>query len=141
MPAGLRAGSVRFELPETLRADVAGQVCLDQGEAASSAFLGSLEQYGLTQGGKPTPGGISLTYYRPGEESLLAMGPEFACRIGITRGHLGGAWRAVAIALLFAAGVALSAWLLGRSRAAARRAGWRSPWRAWRSSTRWRGAC
>ena len=93
-------------------ADVAGQVCLDQGDGASSAFLGSLEQCGLTQGGKPTPGGVSLAYYRPGEESLLAMAPEVARRIGFTRGHLGGAWRAVAIVILFAAGVALSAWLL-----------------------------
>ena len=47
------------------------------------------------------------------------MLPVIAQRIGRTRGHLGGAWRGVAVLLLFAVGVGLSVWLLvGLARAA-----------------------
>ena len=65
-----------------------------------------------------------MAYYRPGEERLISILPEVARRIGRTRGHLGGAWRGVAILVLFGGAVGLSAWLLvglARGRARPRR--------------------
>ena len=53
-----------------------------------------------------------MNYYRPGTESLLGLAPVIAQRIGLTRGHTGGAWRGVAVVLLFVAGVGLAAFVL-----------------------------
>ena len=50
-------------------------------------------------------GGISMAYYRPGEERLISMVPVIAQRIGRTRGMLGGTWRAVTVVLLLVGSV------------------------------------
>ena len=70
-----------------------------QGPGGGAAVLGSLAQTGLQLDGKPAQGAISMSYYRPGAESLLGLAPVIAQRIGLTRGHTGGAWRGVAIVL------------------------------------------
>ena len=110
--AGLRAGAVRFELPRKLGGDLRGRVCLAQGAGGTAAVRGSLTQHGLTIDGRQSPGGITMTYYRPGTESLIALAPVIAQRIGLTRGHFGGAWRGLAILLCFGAGLVAGAWLL-----------------------------
>jgi hypothetical protein len=109
---GVRARAVRFELPRTLAEDAVGRVCVKQGPGGSAAFLGSLEQPGLRLDGRPAKGAISMSYYRPGSESLLALAPVIAQRIGLTRGHFGGAWRGIAILLCFAAGLGIAAFVL-----------------------------
>ncbi len=53
-----------------------------------------------------------MNYYRPGAESLLGLAPVIAERIGLTRGHFGGAWRGLAIVLLLAAGMGIAAFVL-----------------------------
>jgi len=109
---GVRARSVRFELRRTLAGDAVGQVCVRQGPGGGASVIGSLAQTGLQLDGKPAQGAISMSYYRPGSESLLGLAPVIAQRIGLTRGHTGGAWRGVAVVLLFVAGVGLAAFVL-----------------------------
>ncbi len=110
--AGVRARAVRFELPRTLVDDAVGRVCVKQGAGGSASFLGSLDQIGLRLDGHPAKGAITMSYYRPGSESLLGLAPVIAQRIGLTRGHLGGAWRGIAILLCFAAGLGIAAFAL-----------------------------
>ena len=109
---GVRARAVRFELPRTLADDAPGRVCVQQGPGASASFLGSLEKPGLTLDGRPAKGAVTMSYYRPGSESLLGLAPVIAQRIGLTRGHSGGGWRGIAILLCFAAGISLAAFAL-----------------------------
>jgi hypothetical protein len=106
---GLRARAVRFELPRTLTEDAVGRICVRQGPGGSAAFLGSLEKTGLRLDTREAEGAVSLSYYRAGSESLLSLVPVIAERIGLTRGHFGGAWRGIAILLCFAAGLGLAA--------------------------------
>jgi 4-amino-4-deoxy-L-arabinose transferase-like glycosyltransferase len=103
---------VRFELPRTLEDDAQGGVCVKQGPGGRAAFLGSLDHAGLQVDGRYAKGAVTMSYYRPGAESLIALMPVIAQRIGLTRGHFGGAWRGIAIVLLFVAGVALAAFVL-----------------------------
>ena len=102
------SGWARFELASPPRSDVEGEVCFE-GEPAT--LRGDLAKSGLERNGATVPGAVTLAYFRPGSERLVSIVPEIARRIGRTRGHLGGAWRAPAILVLFAAAVALSAWL------------------------------
>ena len=53
-----------------------------------------------------------MSYYRPGSESLIGLAPVIAQRIGLTRGHTGGAWRGIAVLLCFFAGMGLAAFVL-----------------------------
>ena len=75
-------------------------------------LLGDRSNPGLTVAGKPAPGALALTFYRPGKETAAQMIPVVAERIGRMRGAFGGAWRLPAIVLLLAGGLALTAWLL-----------------------------
>ncbi len=107
-----RGRSTRFELPRRLGRDVFGSVCLRHGGGAPIALRGSLEKPGLTVDGAIVPGAISLAYYRPGRERLIAMVPVVAQRIGRTWGRFGGPGRAVGAAIFFLAGLALAGWAL-----------------------------
>jgi Predicted membrane protein (DUF2142) len=108
----VRARWTRFTLPQALPRDVLGQVCLRQGRGERHAVMGSIDKRGLELDGQIVNGGITIAYYRPGEERLVSMLPEIARRIGRTRGQLGGAWRGSAIVVLFGVAVGLSGWLL-----------------------------
>ena len=119
----VRARATRFTLPSTLKADVLGSVCLHQNPGHTALVLGAGDKRGLELDGRIVPGAITMAYYRPGRERLISLLPEIARRIGRTRGHLGGAWRGVAVLGLFGLAVGLSVWLLvGLARGRARRA-------------------
>ena len=115
----------------TLPRDVLAQVCLRQLRGTRRRVLGSKRQdAGSSSTAGSSRGAISMAYYRPGEERLISMLPEIARRIGRTRGHLGGAWRGVAVLVLFGGAVGLSAWLLvGLARGGAAAPG-RASWSA-----------
>jgi hypothetical protein len=120
----VRARATRFTLPRPLAADVIGTVCLRQGRGPTATLLGSTEKRGLEVNARIVPGAISMAYYRPGRERLISILPEVARRIGRTRGQLGGAWRGIAVIVLFGASVTLAGWLLtglARDRARGRR--------------------
>ena len=107
--------------PRTIDHDVGGSVCLIQGRGPTARVLGDPEKKGMTVNDLIVAGGISMAYYRPGEERLISMVPVVAQRIGRTRGMLGGTWRAVTVVLLLVASVGLAAWgmrrlLRGRTR-------------------------
>ena len=87
----------------------------------TALVLGASDKRGLELDGKIAPGAISMAYYRPGSERLISMLPVIAQRIGRTRGHLGGAWRGVAVLVLFGVGVGCPRGCWSASRAGARR--------------------
>jgi Predicted membrane protein (DUF2142) len=109
-PKTVRARATRFVFPRTIDHDVGGSVCLIQGRGPTARVLGDSEKKGMTVNDLIVAGGISMAYYRPGEERLISMVPVVAQRIGRTRGLLGGTWRAVTVVLLLVASVGLAAW-------------------------------
>ena len=107
------SGGPRFRLDRTLARDIAGAgLPARRRRAARAAARRPLEDSGLTVDGEPAQGGLTLVYYRAGEERLIAMLPTVAQRIGRIRGRLGGAWRAIAVIVLLIASAGLAAWTM-----------------------------
>jgi hypothetical protein len=63
----------------------------------------------------PIPGAVRLDYLRSGRESWWAYAPAVAQHIGFGRGTWGGAWVAIAIALLVLTATAAAVRELSRS--------------------------
>jgi 4-amino-4-deoxy-L-arabinose transferase-like glycosyltransferase len=114
------ASSVRFSLPEVVAHETSARLCIHSKSGPPLDMIGAMGrqsapdiQIGLTQNGALQPkGGISTNYYRDGKESLLALAPTIAERIGRVRGATGGPWRGVAILILTLAGIGLAAWVV-----------------------------
>ena len=117
---GCGAGGALRARPHVAGRRVRPRLC-GQGPGGGAAFLGSLAHSGLRLDGREAKGAASMSYYRPGSESLIGLAPVIAQRIGLTRGHTGGAWRGIAILLCFAAGMGLAAFVLLAARARPRR--------------------
>ena len=113
-----RGGWARFEFATPTPNAPASSVCIENLSAYPSVILrGSLAGAGVTLDRAATPGGITIQFVRPGRESLFAMIPVIAERIGLVREVIGGWPRALLIGLLTLAGMALSGVLLtGRLR-------------------------
>lgn len=123
---GRRGGWARFELNRTIRSGtIAQSLCVRQVDEGRTPaiFRGSLaERNQLFKRNAPVDGAVTISYLRPGSESVLAMLPVVAERIGLLREVVGGPARAVLLVILVLAGIALTAVLL--SGRLSRRAAW-----------------
>lgn len=110
-----RAGWVRFVLDRTIEdGAAAGSICIRQtGGEPAAVFRGSLAgRAHLFRQSEPVDGDITFVYMRPGAESILAMVPVIAERIGRLREIGEGPMRAILLVAVVLAGIALSAFLL-----------------------------
>ncbi len=114
--AGWEGGSVTVPVRPVARATLPVTVCF-----SLSAMNGPVEMLGLRthrspavgQEGKRLPGRLHIEYVRAGHESWWAMAAATARRLGLGRAA-SGSWNAVLVAVLAAALIALSSWLVVR---------------------------